>query len=252
MADETIENLLTEARQFAPPPEFAANANAGPDLYADAAADRLDFWEREAAKLRWANPWDEVLDWSNAPFAQWFVGGRINVSVNCLDRHVEAGHGAQVAIHWEGEPGDTRTLTYADLLAEVSRAAHALTDLGVRAGDRVAIYLPMIPEAAIAMLACARIGAPHSVVFGGFSAEALASRIDDAQARFVITADGGFRRGAAMALKPTVDDAVRRSPAVEKVLVVRRTGQDVEWDDDRDVWWHEIVDRQPATHTAGL
>jgi len=188
-----------------------------------------------------------VLDWSAAPVARWFVGGRLNVAVNCLDRHVAAGYGDQVAIHFEGEPGDTRTLTYADLLASVSQAAHALTELGVRSGDRVAIYLPMIPEAAIAMLACARIGAPHSVVFGGFSAEALASRIADADARVVITADGGYRRGAAAALKPAVDEAVAASPRVEHVVVVRRTGQEVAWT-DKDVWWHEVVDRQPTLH----
>jgi acetyl-CoA synthetase len=165
-----------------------------------------------------------------------------------VDRHVESGHGDQVAIHWVGEPGDTRTITYADLQQEVARAANALTELGVRKGDRVAIYLPMIPEAAIAMLACARLGAPHSVVFGGFSADALASRIDDASAKLVITADGGYRRGAPSALKPAVDDAVARTASVEKVLVVRRTGQDVAWDDARDVWWHEVVDRQEPTH----
>src|SRR6478609_4624268 len=250
MSDETLDNLLTETRSFAPPPELAADADVTAAAYAEAAEDRLDFWEREAARLRWAKPWDEVLDWSNAPFAQWFVGGALNVSVNCLDRHVESGHGDQVAIHWEGEPGDTRDLTYADLLREVSRAAHALTELGVRAGDRVAIYLPMIPEAAIAMLACARIGAPHSVVFGGFSADALAARIDDAQIHFVITADGGYRRGKASALKPTVDEAVERAGGVHKVLVVRRTGEDVAWDDERDVWWHDVVDRQPDSHEA--
>ena len=248
--DETLESLHSEGRTFAPPPELAAGANVTADAYADAAADRLDFWEREAARLRWARPWDEVLDWSDAPFARWFVGGALNVSVNCLDRHVESGHGDQVAIHWEGEPGDTRTLTYADLLRETSRAAHALTELGVRAGDRVAIYLPMIPEAAIAMLACARIGAPHSVVFAGFSADALASRIDDAQAHFVITADGGYRRGAPTRLKDTVDEAVDRAHGVLKVLVVRRTGEEVAWNDERDVWWHDIVDRQPDTHEA--
>src|SRR6478735_2235603 len=194
MSDETLENLLTEARSFPPPPDLAAEANVTASAYEDAATDRLDFWEREAARLRWATPWTEVLDWSNAPFAQWFVGGSLNVSVNCLDRHVEAGHGEQVAIHWEGEPGDTRDLTYADLLREVSRAANALTELGVRAGDRVAIYLPMIPEAAVAMLACARLGAPHSVVFGGFSADALAARIDDADIHFVFFSYDGYRR----------------------------------------------------------
>src|SRR6478735_8489109 len=194
MSDETLDNLLTETRSFPPPPELAAHANATAELYTEAAEDRLDFWEREAALLRWAKPWDEVLDWSDAPFARWFVGGALNVSVNCVDRHVESGHGDQVAIHWEGEPGDTRVLTYADLLREVSRAANALTELGVRSGDRVAIYLPMIPEAAVAMLACARLGAPHSVVFGGFSADALAARIDDADIHFVFFSYDGYRR----------------------------------------------------------
>src|SRR5690606_110242 len=176
---------------------------------------------------QWETPWEQTLDWSDAPFAKWFVGGRLNVAVNCVDRHVAAGFGEKVAIHFEGEPGDTRTITYGDLQEQVCKAANALTDLGVTAGDRVAIYLPMIPEAAVAMLACARIGAPHSVVFGGFSAEALRSRIDDAEAKLVITSDGGYRRGSASALKPAVDEAVADCPSVEKVLVVRRTGQEV-------------------------
>ena len=248
MADEALENLLTESRSFPPPPELAADANATADFYEAAAKDRLGFWAEQAGHLRWEQPWTQVLDWSEAPFARWFVGGRLNVSVNCLDRHVEAGHGDQVAIHFEGEPGDTRTITYADLLAEVSRTAHALTELGVRAGDRVAIYLPMIPEAAVAMLACARLGAAHSVVFGGFSAEALRSRIEDATASVVITADGGYRRGKPMALKPAVDEAVAGAESVRHVLVVQRTGQEVDFEPGRDVWWHDIVPRQPAEH----
>ncbi len=247
MSGDALENLLSEDRRFAPTPQFAAAANAQPGLYEEAASDRLAFWDRQARRLEWDRPWDEVLDWSDAPFAKWYVGGRLNVTVSCLDRHVEAGHGDQVAMHFEGEPGDTRTLTYADMLREVSKAAHALTELGVRAGDRVAIYLPMIPEAAIAMLACARIGAPHSVVFGGFSAEALRSRIEDAQAVLVITADGTNRRGSQLALKPAVDEAVAASPSIQRVLVVRRTGQDVAWT-DKDVWWHDAVDRQPDVH----
>ena len=247
MSNEALENLMSETRRFPPDPAFAANANAQADLYDAAGADREAFWAEQASYLQWDSPFGPVLDWSAAPVARWFVGGRLNVAVNCLDRHVAAGYGDQVAIHFEGEPGDTRTLTYADLLASVSQAAHALTELGVRSGDRVAIYLPMIPEAAIAMLACARIGAPHSVVFGGFSAEALASRIADADARVVITADGGYRRGAAAALKPAVDEAVAASPRVEHVVVVRRTGQEVAWT-DKDVWWHEVVDRQPTLH----
>jgi len=244
-----LENLLSEDRRFEPPAEFAAAANATAALYTEAAADRLAFWDEQAHRLSWAKEWTQTLDWSKAPFARWFVGGRLNVAVNCLDRHVDAGYGDQVAIHFEGEPGDTRTLTYADLLAQVSQAANALTELGVQAGDRVAIYLPMIPEAAIAMLACARIGAPHSVVFGGFSAEALSSRIQDADAKLVITSDGGYRRGSAFALKPAVDEAVTSCPGVEHVVVVRRTGQEVAWT-DKDLWWHDVVDRQPATHQA--
>ncbi|MGZ4495815.1 MAG: acetate--CoA ligase [Nocardioides sp.] len=247
MSNEALENLMSENRRFDPPAEFAAAANAQAGLYDRATADGPAFWAEQAAELQWDQTWEQVLDWSGAPFARWFVGGRLNASVNCVDRHVAAGHGDQVAIHWEGEPGDTRDVTYADLLREVSRAAHALTELGVRTGDRVAIYLPMIPEAVVAMLACARIGAAHSVVFGGFSAEALHSRIVDADARVVITADGGYRRGSAMALKPAVDEAVAMSPGVRHVLVVRRTGQDVAWT-DKDVWWHEIVERQPQTH----
>ena len=247
---ESLSNLLHEDRRFPPTPEFAAQANVQADQYAVAAADRLAFWEEQARRLDWTNQWTQTLDWSNAPFAQWFVGGALNVAVNCVDRHVEAGRGDRVAIHFEGEPGDTRTVTYADLLTEVSRAANALTELGVGKGDRVAIYLPMIPEAAVAMLACARIGATHSVVFGGFSAEALRSRIDDAQAKLVITSDGGYRRGNAAALKPAVDEAVEQTPSIEHVLVVRRTGQSVAWSADRDVWWHDVVDRQSSEHKA--
>jgi len=249
MSDEALENLLHENRLFPPSPEFAAQANATAQMYEQAAADRLAFWDAQASRLHWDTPWEQTLDWSDAPFAKWFVGGRLNVAVNCVDRHVEAGLGDKVAIHFEGEPGDTRTLTYSELKDQVSRAANALTDLGVTAGDRVAIYLPMIPEAAIAMLACARIGAPHSVVFGGFSAEALRSRIDDAQAKVVITADGGYRRGSAAALKPAVDEAVAECPSVQHVLVVRRTGQDVGWT-DKDVWWHEAVDTASPDHAA--
>jgi acetyl-CoA synthetase len=250
MSNDTLENLLHEERRFPPSPEFAAQAVAKAELYDEAADDRLAFWDRQARALTWATPWAQTLDWSDAPFAKWFVGGTLNVAYNCVDRHVEAGHGDRVAIHFEGEPGDTRTITYADLQREVSRAANALTALGIGKGDRVAIYLPMIPEAAIAMLACARIGAPHSVVFGGFSSEALRSRIEDAEAKVVITADGGYRRGAPAALKPAVDEAVGTSPSVQKVLVVRRTGQDVDWDDTRDVWWHEALEGASDQHSC--
>jgi acetyl-CoA synthetase len=248
VSESTLSNLLTENRRFAPPPELAANANATADQYDLAGADRIAFWELQARRLSWAEPWQQALEW-NAPFAKWFVGGKINVAYNCVDRHIEAGHGDKVAYHWEGEPGDTRTVTYADLQREVSKTANALTELGIATGDRVAIYMPMIPELPIAMLACARIGAPHSVVFGGFSAESLKGRIQDAEAKLVITADGGYRRGAPNALKPIVDDAVKECPTVEHVLVVRRTGQDIGWNEGRDLWWHDTVDHQSDQHT---
>ena len=250
MSNESLSNLLHEARRFPPSREFAAQANVTADAYERAAADRLGFWAQAAKRLQWAQPWDEVLDWSDPPFAKWFTGGRLNAAVNCVDRHVDAGRGDRIAFHWEGEPGDTRTITYRDLLGEVCRTTNALIELGVRKGDRVAIYMPMIPETAIAMLACARLGAPHTVVFGGFSAEALRSRIEDCEATFVITADGGYRRGVATALKPAVDEAVARSPGVRHVLVVRRTAQAVDWNQDVDVWWHDVVDRQSDRHEA--
>ncbi len=194
-----------------------------------------------------------MLDWSNPPFAKWFVGGTLNASYNCVDRHVEAGKGDKVALHWVGEPeGDKRDITYAELKDEVSRAANALTELGLEKGDRVAIYLPMIPEAVVAMLACARLGAPHTVVFGGFSADALSSRIIDCDAKIVITADGGYRRGAPAALKPAVDEALEKCPGVTNVLVVKRTEQDVEWTEGRDVWWHDAVDAASTDHTPEM
>ncbi|UYM07773.1 acetate--CoA ligase [Solicola gregarius] len=249
MSEQGLSNLMSEERHFDPPADLARDANVTAAAYEEAAADRLAFWSKQAERITWAEPYEQVLDWSNPPFAKWFVGGKLNVAYNCVDRHVEDGKGDKVAFHWVGEPADdTRTITYADLLDSVSRAANALIELGVEEGDRVAIYLPMIPETVIAMLACARIGAPHTVVFGGFSADALASRIDDCDAKIVITSDGGYRRGAPSALKPAVDEAVARSPRVRNVVVVRRTGQDVEWT-DKDVWWHEIVDRQSAEHT---
>src|ERR687894_2646406 len=244
------ESTHAEGRTFPPPDDLAANANVKADVYDEAHRDRLAFWDQAARRLTWTQEWDRVLDWDNPPFAKWFVGGKLNVAYNCVDRHVESGHGDQVAYHWEGEPADdTRTITYAQLKDEVCKAANALTELGVQAGDRVAIYMPMIPETIVAMLACARIGAVHMVVFGGFSADALASRLDDAGAVLVITADGGYRRGAPSALKPAVDDAVSRSPGVRNVLVVKRTGQDVEWTEGRDLWWHDVVDRQSTEHT---
>jgi acetyl-CoA synthetase len=240
--------LSVETRSFPPPAEFVKQAVAGPEVYERAASDRLGFWVEQARRLDWAQPWSQVLDWSEAPFARWFVGGRLNVSVNCVDRHVAAGLGERVAYHWEGEPGDARTITYAELQRMVAQAAHALTALGVVAGDRVCVYMPMLPETVVTMLACARLGAPHSLVFGGFSAHALADRIEDAGAKVVVTSDGGYRRGAASALKPAVDEAITKAGGVEKVLVVRRTGQQVDWVDGRDHWWHELVDAQPTSH----
>ena len=247
-----LDNLLTESRTFPPSEEFAAKANATEQWYADAEADPEAFWERQAERLHWQTKWSQVLDWSNAPFAKWFVGGKLNVAYNCVDRHVENGHGDQVAIHWVGEPGDTRDITYAELHREVCKAANALLSLGVTANDRVAIQLPMIPEAIVSMLACARIGALHSVVFGGFSSSALRSRVDDAEAKVVITSDGQYRRGKAMPMKANVDEALDGADTVEKVIVVRRVGDDLEggvpWTEGRDVWWHDLVDAQSDEH----
>jgi acetyl-CoA synthetase len=228
-----IETLFLEQRRFPPPPDFVAQANINdPAIYEQAAADPQAYWAGEAANLDWYRPWDTVLEW-DPPFAKWFNGGQLNVAVNCLDRHVKAGGGDKVAYYWEGEPGDRKVITYDDLYLDVNRAANALQELGVRRGDRVAIYMPMIPELPVAMLACARIGAPHTVVFGGFSAEALADRINDSQAKLVITADGGYRRGKANGLKVNVDEALQRTPSIEHVLVVQRTGQDVSMIDGR-------------------
>ncbi|HUQ55664.1 acetate--CoA ligase [Lentzea sp.] len=243
-----LDNLLTESRTFPPSDEFAAQANAQPALYEEAKADREAFWAKQAERLHWETRWDQILDWSDAPFAKWFVGGKLNVAYNCVDRHVESGHGDQVAIHWEGEPGDSRAITYAELQREVSKAANALTSLGIGAEDRVAIYMPMVPEAIFAMLACARVGALHNVVFGGFSAEALRTRIQDSACRLVITTDGQYRRGNPAPLKPAVDEAVADAPSVEKVIVVKRTDTEVAWT-DKDVWWHELVDSQSDQHT---
>ena len=247
---ETLSNLSTESRSFPPSPEFAAQANAKEEMYARAEADREAFWVEQADALHWEQRWDQVLDWSGAPFAKWFIGGKLNVAYNCVDRHVEAGHGDQVAFHWEGEPGDSRTITYADLLAQVCKAANALTELGITAGDRVAIQLPMIPEAAIAMLACARLGALHSVVFGGFSPGALRSRVQDAEAKLVITSDGQFRRGKPAPMKENIDQALTDTPSVEHVLVVRRTETEVSMTEGRDLWWHDLVERQSDQHAA--
>ncbi|HMY08775.1 MAG TPA: acetate--CoA ligase [Marmoricola sp.] len=246
---DALENLTYEERRFPPSAEFAANANLKEDAYAAAQGDPLAFWAEQAERLDWHTKWDTVLDWSNPPFAKWFVGGRLNASYNCLDRHVAAGLGDRVAYHWEGEPqGESREITYAQLKDEVCQAANALIELGVKTGDRVAIYMPMIPETIVAILACARLGAPHTVVFGGFSADALASRISDCHAEVIITADGGYRRGSASALKPAVDEACEKVGIVRKVLVVRRTGGEVAWHDDRDVWWHDLVSGQSTEH----
>ena len=235
---------------YSPSPEFAKQANATEELYREAEQDRLAFWAKQADRLSWDTPFTEVLDWSEAPFAKWFVGGKLNVAYNCVDRHVEAGNGDRVAILWEGAPvGDSRTLTYAELQAEVCRAANALTDLGLVAGDRVAIYMPMVPEAIVAMLACARLGVMHSVVFAGFSASALKARIEDAEAKLVITTDGQFRRGKAVSLKESVDEAVDGQKSVEHVLVVRRTDMDTPWTEGRDLWWHDTVDAASPEHT---
>jgi acetyl-CoA synthetase len=241
-----LDTLGSETRTFPPPPEFVRQANVtDPAIYERADKDFEGFWAEQARTLAWRKPFTKVLEWE-APYAKWFADGQLNVSENCLDRHVKAGKGSKVAYHWEGEPGDVRTLTYQDLLDETQRCANALKELGVRKGDRVAIYMPMIPELPVAMLACARIGAPFTVVFGGFSAEALSGRIVDSEAKLVITADGGYRKGAVVPLKKNADDAVAQSSTVEKVLVVQRTKQEVAWVDGRDVWWHDIVTRQKA------
>ena len=254
-ASSQIDHLLNEDRRFAPTAEFADNAIATAELYEAAKADRLGFWADQARDLHWHKPFTEVLDWSNPPFAQWFADGELNVAYNCLDRHVEAGNGDRVALLWEGEPGDERRVTYAELTDEVKRLANVLEGLGIGQGDRVAIYLPMIPEAVASMLAVARIGAIHSVVFGGFSADSLRSRIDDAGAKLVITADGGYRKGKVSPLKPAVDLALADRGAgvqesVEHVLVVKRGENEVDWNDGRDLWWHEVVPQASAEHEA--
>jgi len=239
-----IEGLLLEQRTFPPDPAFVARANATAALYEEAERDPEAFWAALAReRLSWFTPFETTLEWE-LPFAKWFTGGELNVAHNCVDRHVERGLGAKVAYHWIGEPGDTQTITYADLQVRVNRAANALTDLGVRLGDRVAIYLPMIPELPVAMLACAKIGAPFTVVFGGFSAEALADRINDAGAKVLITADGGWRRGKHVGLKHHADEAMASTPTITASIVVERLGGGVHMVEGRDHWWHELVDRQ--------
>ena len=247
-SDQPIEALLDEERLFSPPEECSRNANmADPDIYQRAAKDPEAYWAQAAESLEWMRKWDRVLNW-NPPNAQWFVGGKLNVSVNCLDRHVRGWRRNKAAFIWEGEPGEERVLTFADLYREVNRFANAMKRLGVQKGDRVTVYMPMIPELPIALLACARIGAPHSVVFGGFSAESLRDRINDAQSKLVITADGSYRRGQIVPLKRNVDAALKDCPCVEKVVMVRRIGDaaPVAVDENRDVWWHRVVENVPA------
>ena len=241
-----IENLFSEARSFPPPDEFKADALVKDrSLHERAEQDLEGFWAEQAERLRWTKPWDRVLEWE-LPFAKWFVGGQLNVADNCLDRHVDNGDGDKVAYHWEGEPGDTRTITYQELRDDVARFANALKSIGVQRGDRVNIYMGMVPELPVAMLACARLGAAHSVVFGGFSADALRDRINDAEAKVLITQDEGWRAGKVVPLKKNADDAVANTPSIEKVVVLRRTGNEVPWTDDRDVWWHDLVEGQSA------
>ena len=244
-----IDALLEELRVIDPSEEMRRNAIADdPEIYARADADPEAFWAEEAGRLRWSRPWDTVMEW-NPPWVKWFLGGKLNVSVNCLDVHVEA-HPDRVAYYWEGEPGDRRTITYRELSEEVCRFANALRGMGVAKGDRVAIYLGMVPELPVAMLACARIGAAHSVVFGGFTAEALRDRIIDAQAKVVVTGDGAWRRGGIVPLKESADQAVAECPSIEKVVVVKRTGQEVAWNPERDVWYHDAVEGQDTTCPA--
>jgi len=241
-----LSDLLTEERRFEPPELFRAQANArDPGIYAAAEADPEAFWAGFARELRWHRPWDRVLEW-DPPYAKWFVGGELNASANCLDRHIETWRRNQAALIWEGEPGDRRTLTYWDLYREVNKFANALKSLGVNKGDRVAIYMPMIPELVIAMLACARIGAVHAVVFGGFSAEALRDRINDAQAKVLITADGGYRRGQIVPLKHDADYALRETPCIEHVVIAKRGNFPLRIKEGRDHWWHRLVQDAPA------
>ena len=250
MTDDSLSTHLDRAT-LEPDPAFTAQANGTQDMYAAAEADHEGFWAEQGRKyVTWAKDFDTTLDWSQAPFAKWFVGGELNVAYNCVDRHVEAGNGDRVAIHFEGDQGDTRTITYADLQREVNKVANALTELGVGKGDTVMIYMPMIPEPVFTMLACARLGAIHSLVFGGFSAEALHTRINDAQAKIAVTTDGQWRRGKPAPLKAAVDEALEHADnTVEKVLVVKRTGTDVTWTDGRDIWWDDVVPGQSDEHT---
>lgn len=250
MTDTTAEHRDV----YPPSPEFAATANTDASIYDRAAADRDEFWAEQAQRLHWNQPWSRVLDWDDAPFARWFADGKLNVAYNCVDRHVADGYGDQVAIHWEGEPGDSRAITYAQLQDEVCQAANYFTELGLESGDRVAIYMPMVPEAIVTMLACARLGLTHSVVFAGFSPSALRQRVDDARARLVVTTDGQWRRGKAAPLKEAVDEALYANGdvphSVEHVLVVRRTDIETPWTEGRDLWWHDTVAQASTEHEA--
>ncbi len=239
--DEPIEALLKEGRKFSPPKGFAKGAVVkSPSIYKEAKANPVRFWEKQARELRWMKPWTKALEWK-LPYAKWFVGGKLNVSDNCLDRHVQGPRRNKAAIIWEGEPGDSRVLTYQDLYREVNQFAAALKRHGVKKGDAVTIYMPMLPELPVAMLACARIGAPHSVVFGGFSPESLRDRINDCKSKIVITTDGGYRRGSMVPLKKNTDEALKGCPFVTTVIVYKRTGQEIDWQRDRDVWWHDFI-----------
>jgi acetyl-CoA synthetase len=245
--EHAIDTLMVEGRRYPPPPDFAAEANVGPDVYE---RDADDFWRTEGEeRVSWFTPFGELLQW-DPPYAKWYLGGRLNACYNCVDRHVEAGIGDKVAFHWEGEPGDTRAITFSDLQTEVVRFAAALRDLGVGKGTPVGIYMGMIPELPVAMLACARLGAPHTVVFGGFSGEALAGRMNDMGCEVLVTQDGGWRKGAEVPLKANADAALEQSPTVRTVVVARRTGADVTMRDGRDRWWHDLVDGAPTDPAA--
>ncbi|MCU1491668.1 MAG: acetate/CoA ligase, partial [Acidimicrobiaceae bacterium] len=248
-SDRTIEALFDEQRKFPPPPEFAKRAIVNSEAIYEEGANFEAYWARKAERLVWRAHWDQVLDWSGAPFAKWFVGGRLNVTESCLDRHL-GDHPERIAYYWEGEPGDRKTITYAQLHSEVCRLANALAELGVEKGDRVAIYMGMVPELPAALLACARLGAPHSVVFGGFSSDALADRINDAEAKVLITCDGAWRGGQVVPLKQMADVAVDRCPSISSVLVVRRTENEVTMTEGRDVWYHDLVPHQSAERPA--
>src|SRR5947209_834489 len=251
----SITSVLHETRVFPPPAGFASQAHVGSldayrALWERARDDPEGFWGEQAAALHWFTPWSKVLDWSKPPFARWFVGATTNAAYNCVDRHCAGPSKNKAAIVWEGEPGDRRVLRYQDLQREVSKFANVLKGLGVKKGDVVAVYMPMVPELAVALLACARIGAPHTVVFGGFSAEALAGRIQDCKARVLVTADGGYRRGKIVPLKENADGAAALCPSLKGVVVYRRTGHDVAMTEGRDHWWHDLAAKAPAACPA--